>query len=57
MKSVEWSKVKHTQSGHALRHPFEHTNINNENQNCKTGTVYVLGDGLLAVGWRVKEGD
>jgi hypothetical protein len=24
MEGDEWTKVKHTHSGHTLRHPFEH---------------------------------
>jgi hypothetical protein len=40
MEGVEWTKVKHTHSGHALRHPLNiNLNINNEKQDCKIGTV------------------
>jgi hypothetical protein len=43
-----------------LRYLFEHQ-LNNENQDCKIGTVFVsraVGEGTLLVeGRRVKEGD
>jgi hypothetical protein len=40
MEGVEWTKVKYTHRGHTLRHPLNiNLNINNENQDCKIGTV------------------
>jgi hypothetical protein len=53
MEGDEWTKVKHTHSGHTLRHCLNiNLNISNENQNCKTG-----GGGVINKRERVKEGD
>jgi hypothetical protein len=52
MEKVEWIKINCTHSGLALRHPLNiNLNINNEIQDCKTGTVC----GRILVGGRVKE--
>jgi hypothetical protein len=57
---IEQPKVKHIHRGRTLRYLFEHQ-LNNENQDCKIGTVFVsraVGEGTLLVeGRRVKEGD
>jgi hypothetical protein len=55
MESVEQTKVKCSHSGDTLRHPLNMSlNINNENQDCKTGTVCV---GCTCGGGWVNEGD
>jgi hypothetical protein len=36
MEGIEWIKVKYTHSGHTVN---INLNINNENQDCKIGTV------------------
>jgi hypothetical protein len=45
MEGVDRTKVKHTHSGHTLRHPplKFNSNINDENQDCKIGTVCAWG--------------
>jgi hypothetical protein len=41
MEGVEWTKVKHTNNGHTMRHSFDplnaNLNINNKNQKCRIG--------------------
>jgi hypothetical protein len=44
-EGVEQTKVKLTHSEHALRYPLNvNSNINNENQDCKTGSVCAAGE-------------
>jgi hypothetical protein len=45
MEGNEWTKVKYTHSGPTLRKTPLNINsiINNEKQNCKIGTVCVVG--------------
>jgi hypothetical protein len=44
------TKVKYTHSRDTLRNPSEHLVINNKRQDCKIGTVYVLGGYLWEEG-------
>jgi hypothetical protein len=44
MEGVEWTMVKHTHSGDTLRNPLNiNLNIKNKRQDCKIGTVCVVG--------------
>jgi hypothetical protein len=53
MEGIEWTKIKYTHSGHT---PLNiNLNINNKNQDCKTGTV--CEERILEGGGRLKEED
>jgi hypothetical protein len=42
MEGIEWTKAKYTNSGDTLRNPLNiNSDINNEIQVCKIGTMYV----------------
>jgi hypothetical protein len=50
-KGTEQTKVKHTHSGHISRYLLNiNLNVNNENQDCKIGTVCVCVGGVVLVG-------
>jgi hypothetical protein len=58
MEGFERTKVKHTHSGHTLRHPCEQNlSINNKNKDCNIGSMCVCEGVVLVTGGRVKERD